>query len=80
MITQVTDVNHVLLESCHCALHVPALDLIQPHTPGWWGAAAAIEISLIPLQTCFVTRIVGRRALGRVALFRNKCQLGGLFV
>lgn len=80
MITQVTDVNHVLLESCHCALCVPALDLVQLLTLEWWGAAATMEISLTPLQTSFVTRIVRRGVLGRVSLFRNKCQLGGLFV
>ena len=81
MITQVTDVNHVLLEGCHCAPRVPALALVQPRTPGWWrAAAAAIEISLTPLQIACATRIVGREALGRVSLFGNKCQLGGLFV
>lgn len=80
MITQVTDVNHVLLESCHHAPRVPALDLTQPRTPGWRGAAAAIAISLTSLQTHFMTRVARRRVLGRVSLFRNKCQLSGLFV
>lgn len=82
MITQVTDVNHVLLDCCHHAAPVPALDLIQPRTPGWWGpAAAAMEMSLTPRSKhSSWPRSPGHGALGRVPLFRNKRQLGGLFV
>lgn len=80
MITQVTDVNHVLLESCHRAPLVPALALIQPRTLGWQGAAAALETPFALLETLFVSRRVGSGVLGRVSLFSSRCQLGGWFV
>lgn len=87
MITQVADVNLVLLDRGHCAPRVPALDLIQPRTPGrrsccFHGCFASLPPNTLCVASVEtrITRIVRLGALGRVSLLGNKFQLSGLFV
>lgn len=74
MITQAADVSLVLLDGGHCALHVPALGSVWPHTPGCWELLSPEKFPFPSLLTHSVQQTFGLGALGRVSLLGSPFQ------